>query len=88
MFFLFDIFYLIVVSDNYITQLTLAIKGFMNVKKFKNKLFNDGRTLRWFYLSFIKCRTKLGYSGFTSQLNGYAPISNKVRDIILKYMEG
>ncbi len=57
------------------------------IEEFKNKLIKkDGRTLRWFHDEKIKSISKLTYSGFTLQLNGYAPISKSVMDQIVIYM--
>jgi hypothetical protein len=56
-------------------------------KRFKNKLINqDGRRINWFWKNKIKPVSCLTYPGFTSQLNGYAPISSIVRIEIEKYM--
>jgi hypothetical protein len=56
-------------------------------ENFKTRLIDiDGRRLNWFYQNRIKPVSSLTYPGFTSQLNGYAPISETVRDEISKYM--
>ena len=59
------------------------------VEKFKSKLRSNGQNLKWFFDTFIKNRhdISLTYSGFTAQLNGYAPISENVEKEIMIYME-
>ena len=48
----------------------------------KEKLKSNGQSLKWFYDSYIKDSTGLTYSYFMSQLNGFAPLSDKVKSII------
>ena len=55
--------------------------------KFKNKLTTtDGRTLKWFYQNKVIWVCELTYSGMAQQLNGFARISEPVRNEIEKYM--
>lgn len=54
--------------------------------KFKEFLKENGQSLKWFYNKFIKKETGLTYSGFTAQLNDYAPITETVRKQLLNYM--
>ena len=57
------------------------------VEKFKAFLKKDGRTIKWFYDEMVKGKkVDLTYSGFSAQLNGYAPISKAVRLEIDNYM--
>ena len=52
-------------------------------KEFKEKLKENGQSLKWFYENKVKPVSEISYGGFTLQLNGYAPI----RIEILKEME-
>ena len=60
------------------------------VEKFKKKLKENGHSLKWFYDNNIimigKKPIYITYSGFTAQLNGYAPISSEIRFKISEYM--
>lgn len=57
-------------------------------KKFKDKLKKDGRSLKWFYDNHIKgSNVDLTYSGFTSQLNDYAPVSEEVEIKLSQYLK-
>ncbi len=56
------------------------------VKKFKDKLKENGQSLKWFYDNFIKKSIGKTYANFTHQLNGYSPISDEVKKEINKYM--
>ena len=54
---------------------------------FKQFIKSEGRTLKWFYNVFeVHQKTGLTYSGFTAQLNGYAPLSDVLRNLIFKYI--
>lgn len=55
------------------------------VDKFKELLKKNGQSLRWFFDTNIKEKTGLTYSGFTSQLNGYSPVSDDVKEELVKY---
>lgn len=61
------------------------------IEKFKKKLSDNGQSLKWFYDKFIRDNQnidiKIGYSGFTAQLNGYAPINDIIKFEINKYLE-
>ena len=57
------------------------------IEKFKEALKISGRTQKWFYDSFIKEKTGLGYGGFCAQINGYVTLSNPVKVAIIDYME-
>jgi hypothetical protein len=56
--------------------------------KFKARLKTNGQSLKWFYDEHIKDKTGLTYSGFTAQLNGYAPIADDVKEEIERYING
>lgn len=58
------------------------------VEKFKAALKDRGQSLRWFYSKFIKPKSELTYSGFTGQLNGYAPVNNTVKKELERYLKG
>lgn len=57
------------------------------VRKFKQKIKDDGRNIKWFYDKFVKDKIDLTYSGFTAQLNGYAPVSEDVEIEISSYLK-
>ncbi len=57
------------------------------IKELRLRLKDDGRSMKWFYLKYIKKQTGLTYSGFASQLNGYAPLSEISQKNIKKYMD-
>ncbi len=59
----------------------------MIVKKFKKKIKDDGRNIKWFYDKNIKEIIDLTYSGFTAQLNGYAPVSEEVEIKLASYLK-
>ncbi len=50
--------------------------------RFKEKFKKNGQSFRWFHDNYIKNISTLTYSGFMSQLNGYAPLANFVREAI------
>jgi hypothetical protein len=56
-------------------------------KKFKEKLKENGQSLKWFYNTFIKDKTDINitYAGFAGQLNGYSPLSDSAKEEIKKY---
>ena len=58
-------------------------------EKFKQKLKENGQNLRWFYNVHIVTDNviDLTYSGFTAQLNGYAPVSEDVQKHLNKYLK-
>ncbi len=56
------------------------------IDKFKTDLKNDGRSMKWFFLKYIKKQTGLSYSGFANQLNGYAKLSDGVKEGINNYL--
>jgi len=56
------------------------------IEGFKEKLKENGQSLKWFYDKAIKDKCGIGYSGLTAQLNGYAPISDEVKKEIKSYM--
>ncbi len=62
------------------------------IEKFKEKLKNNGQSLKWFYDNKLMNPTDaavyITYSGFTAQLNGYAPLSAVIKEKINKYMVG
>lgn len=48
----------------------------------------DGRSVKWFFDEKIKGKVKIGYSGFTAQLNGYtSDLSPEIKEILIKFME-
>jgi len=55
------------------------------IKKLKEKLKKEGRSLRWFHGNYFQ-RSKLTYNAVTLQLNGYAQISDKVKKSVNKYL--
>ena len=55
-------------------------------EKLKDYLKANGQSLKWFYDGNIKKATGLTYSGFMSQINGYAPVSGKVKEIIENFI--
>jgi len=55
------------------------------VENFRKELKTNGQSLKWFYDSHIKDLNILTYGGFCHQINGYAPISQEVKDAIKKY---
>jgi len=58
------------------------------IEDFRQRLINiDGRRLNWFHENRIKPVSKLTYSGLNQQLNGYAPISETVRNQINVYLQ-
>ena len=57
------------------------------VEKFKQKLKNNGQSLKWFYDTDIKECSGLTYGGFCHQLNGYSPLSEEVKRKLEKYLE-
>ena len=58
------------------------------VENFKKKLKENGQNLKWFFDKNIKPDSDidLTYSGFTAQLNGYAPVSQEIASKINDYM--
>ena len=58
----------------------------MLVKNFKKALKENGQNIKWFYDKYIKDKTSLGYSGFSAQLNGYAPLSEEVETELTLYI--
>jgi hypothetical protein len=60
------------------------------VEKFKRKLKENGQNLRWFYSKYVAPEEDidLTYSGFTAQLNGYAPVTELVKVQLSKYLKG
>jgi len=57
------------------------------VKRLKDKLKKDGRTLRWFHLNYFKKRrSTLTYNAVALQLNGYVQINDRVKKAINKYL--
>lgn len=48
----------------------------------------DGRSMVWFHRKYIKDEIKISYPGFMSQVNGYASISESVKNQILNYING
>lgn len=58
------------------------------VNKFKEKLKENGQTIKWFFDKNVKPDKDidLTYSGFAAQLNDYAPVSENVKKHINKYM--
>lgn len=59
----------------------------MLANKFKEKLKKEGRNIKWFYDKKIKGQIDLTYSGFTAQLNGYAPISEEIEIKLHHYIK-
>ena len=57
------------------------------IEQLRIQLAKTRTTHKYFFDNCIKEQTGLSYSGFMSQLNGYAPISELVRVQIDKYME-
>ena len=57
------------------------------VKNFKEKLKQDGRSLKWFHDTYIKNEIGITYNAFALQLNGYVVVKNKVKIIISEYLE-
>lgn len=57
------------------------------IEKLRNTLKDEGRSVKWFYLKYIKQQTGLSYTGLANQLNGYANLSLSVQDGILKYFK-
>lgn len=58
----------------------------MLVDEFKKSL--GGRSIKWFFDEKIKGKVKIGYSGFTAQLNGYtSDLSPEIKEILAKFME-
>lgn len=57
-------------------------------ENFKNTLKENGQNLKWFFDRYINPDKDidLSYSGFTAQLNGYAPISENVKKHINTYL--
>jgi hypothetical protein len=53
----------------------------------KDRLAENGQSIKWFYEKYIKERTGLTYGGFCHQINGYASISDEVKRGIEEYME-
>ncbi len=59
------------------------------IEELRLKLAKTPRTThKSFFDEHIKKQTGLSYSGFMSQLNGYAPVSEIVRGAIEKYLSG
>ena len=60
------------------------------IERFKKRLNDNGQSLKWFYDKHIRGNEnidfKIGYSGFTAQLNGYAPINDAIKFEIDKYL--
>ena len=59
----------------------------MIIEEFKEFMFKDRRTIKWFYDNKVKGFVDIGYSGLTAQLNGYANLSSDIEDIIVKFMD-
>ena len=53
------------------------------VRKFREKLKEEGRTLRWFHQSNFRT---MSYMSFIQQVNGYYTISDTVLDAIKNYL--
>ena len=70
----------------------MSILKLMEIKmeeKLKEKLGENGQTMKWFYERYIKDITGLTYGGFMAQLNGYTRgFSKTVESIIEKYLSG
>ena len=54
------------------------------IVKFRKKLKEDGRTLRWFHQNYFE---DISYMSFIQQMNGYYAISDDVKEAIKKYLE-
>ncbi len=59
----------------------------MIIEEFKEFMFKDRRTIKWFYDNKVKGVADIGYSGLTAQLNGYANLSPDIETIIVNYMK-
>jgi len=57
-----------------------------SIKKLKEHLKRDGRTLKWFHETYFK-RRKLSYNALMLQLNGYVMLSKAAQIIITKYLK-
>lgn len=57
------------------------------IEQFRKALKDNGQSVKWFYDSRIRGKLGIGYSGFNAQLNGYAPLSNPIQQMILEYLK-
>jgi hypothetical protein len=55
-------------------------------ERFKDKLKENGQTLKWFYLNRIKGNIKITYAGFAGQLNDYSPLSDEAKKELRIYL--
>lgn len=55
-------------------------------KKFKEKLKQNGQSIKWFYDNKVKLVSNLTYGGFTLQLNGYATLNSDIEKQIDLYI--
>lgn len=54
------------------------------IKKFKEKLKYDGKTIKWFIQKYLP---DVKYHTFVSQINGFAPLNKRYREKIQEYLE-
>jgi len=53
------------------------------ITKFREKLRNEGRTLKWFFMNYIDGRS---YPSFVQQVGGFVLVQRDVDEAIKKYM--
>lgn len=54
------------------------------ITKFRKKLRNEGRTLKWFFMNYIG--GDRSYTSFAQQVGGFVLVQKDVDEAIKKYM--
>jgi hypothetical protein len=57
------------------------------IQKFKEKLKDDGRSLRWFHDRYLSEKSHCTYNAMSLQLNGYANVRSDVKEAVEQYLK-